>query len=118
MGATRGGRNTLDRSGGLDGLRERARMFSLFRQVKAVVVGAIPISDQQIVTAQMADPLLRSMALDSEVASRIRTRLEEVETGQRWSDWLTERRRCASISVLDTSTNVPSSTPGPGCPAL
>jgi len=95
-------------------LRERVRMFLLFQMVKSEVVGPIEIPLEVLEAEYSADSSLHILGL-SDAMPVLRDRLSRRESDRLWADWLSRRRACADIRILDESFDVPSSTPGPGC---
>ena len=110
------GENSLERTGGREGLEARLRMFSLFRLVKARVVPPVVVSDEALQAEYNARPELAIVSRD-EAYEVLRKRNVQEETDRRWREWLAEQRRCSTIQIVDAFFALPSTTPAPGCPA-
>ncbi len=107
---------SLPKGGEEAAFRERVRMFVLFRLVKAEVVGPVQIPDDLLEAAYATDPSLHVLAF-SDAVLVLRERLTTRESDSRWVSWLTAQRACVVIRILDTTFDIPSSTPTPGCVA-
>jgi len=96
------------------GFRERVRRFLLFGLVKSAVVGTIEVPVDVLEAAYRADPSLHVLEF-SEAAPVLRKRIVSRESDRRWAEWLGRQRACADIRVLDSSFDLPSSSPGTDC---
>lgn len=105
---------SLLREGGEAALRERVRMFLLFAQVRAEVVGFLDIPTEALQTEYAADPSLHNLGFAAAMPV-LRERLTSRESDRIWSNWLSSQRACSDILILDASFDVPSSTRGPTC---
>jgi hypothetical protein len=106
---------SLERSGGRPALAARMRMFELFKLVRSAVVPPVEISSEVLEAEYQADESLHVLGLEAAMPV-IRERLSREQVENRWEEWLRSQRGCAVIRVLDSSFEVPSTTPGPRCP--
>lgn len=106
---------TLERSGGRPALIARLRMFELFKLVRFAVVPPVEISRHALEAEYLADESLHSVDREAALPA-IRERLSREQTETRWENWLRSQRECAVIRVVETSFELPSTTPAPHCP--
>jgi SurA N-terminal domain len=106
--------DSLDRTGGLEGLRERIRAFMLFQKVKLEVTRSVVVTSAAIEAALRADPDL-AVLTRAEAEGMVRERLQREQVDAQWVQWLEGLRSCASIVVNDTSISIPTSTPLATC---
>lgn len=93
--------------GGLAAFRARIRARLLMEQVKAVVAVAGPVGDSAVRAAYDASPGLHAVPFD-DLRERLAARLQRQAVEARWVEWLTLKRDCSDIRILD-----PSFTMGP-----
>lgn len=101
---------SIEKDGDLAAVRQRVRMFVLFRRVADAVVGDVEVSAATIAAEYEADPQLRSVTFEL-AAPVLAERIREREVEMRWAQWLENQRACATVVVLDASFRMESPRP-------
>lgn len=112
----RGAGTSFERAGGMEGLRRRLHAFLEFRAVQLAVLPAD-------LTASLQDDELHDDAQDAAGGARegptagsvFPAAVSSPALDRAWRAWLREVARCATITIIDETSTIPSSTPGPGC---
>jgi hypothetical protein len=96
---------SLTLSGGIEGLRDRIRLFLLFERIKRSVVEPIEVSDDDIVREYRRDYRYRPITLE-DARQAIRETIVKRHSESEWKAWLAATRACASIEILDESYEI------------